>query len=167
QQHNIVSAGPDGGSLVSDSLTTVNQQLSEAKADRIVKEARYKMAQTRNPELLVSVAPGTILGSLRQQQADLMVQKAQLQSKFGPQYPKVQELNQQVASIQSDIDTEITGLTKRFAEEYHTALQTEDLMQSRLDELKKSAFKESESAAQFDILKHNAESSAALYNALQ
>src|SRR6185437_1607527 len=39
QQHNIVSAGPDGGSLVSDSLTTVNQQLSEAKADRIVKEA--------------------------------------------------------------------------------------------------------------------------------
>lgn len=167
QKHNIVSTGTQGGSLVTDSLDTVNQQLSQAKADRIVKEARYKMAQTRNPELLVSVAPGTILSSLRQQQAELMVQKAQLQSKFGPQYPKVQELNKQLASIQTDIDSEITSLTQRFAEEYHTALQTEDLMQARLDTLKKSAYKESESAAQFDILKNNAETSAALYNALQ
>ena len=125
------------------------------------------MAQTRNPELLVSVAPGTILSSLRQQQADLMVQKAQLQSKFGPQYPKVQELNKQLTSVQADIDTEITNLTKRFAEEYHTALQTEDLMQSRLDALKKTAYKENESAAQYDILKHNAESAAELYNALE
>lgn len=166
QEHNIV-AGPQGGSLVTDSLQTVNQQLSEAKADRIVKEARYRMAQTRNPELLVSVAPGTILSSLRQQQADLMVQRAQLQSKFGPEYPKVRELNAQAASIQTDIDTEINNLTKRFAEEYNTALQTEDLIQGRLDALKESAYKENESAAQFDILKHNAESAAELYNALQ
>jgi len=166
QKHNIVSTGEQGGSLVTDSLETVNQQLSQAKADRIVKEARYKMAQTRNPELLVSVAPGTILSSLRQQQADLMVQRAQLQSKFGSQYPKVRELNQQLASVQEDIDAEITNLTKRFAEEYHTALQTEDLMQSRLDALKKAAYQENESAAQYDILKHNAESASELYSAL-
>lgn len=167
QKHNIVSAGPQGGSLVLDSLETVNQQLAEAKADRIVKEARYKMAQTRNPELLVSVAPGTILGSLRQQQADMMVQRAQLQSKFGPDYPKVQELNRQLSSVQSDIDTEITNLTKRFAEEYHTALQTENLLQSRLDALKKTAYKENQSAAQFAILKHNAEAAGELYSALE
>src|SRR6185437_13745147 len=107
-----------------------------------------------------------ILSSLRQQQADLMVQRAQLQSKFGPQYPKVRELNQQLASVQADIDAEITNLTKRFAEEYNTALRTEDLMQARLDALKKTAYQENESAAQYDILKHNAESASELYNAL-
>lgn len=167
QKHNIIAAGPQGNSLVLDSLATVNQQLAEAKADRIVKEARYRMAQTRNPELLVSVAPGTILGSLRQQQADMMVQRAQLQSKFGPDYPKVQELNKQLSSVQSDIDTEITNLTKRFAEEYHTALQTETLLQTRLDALKTAAYKENQSAAQFAILKHNTESAGELYSALE
>lgn len=167
QQHNIVATGPQGGSLVMDSLQTANQQLAEAKADRIVKEARYKMAQTRNPELLVSVAPGTILSSLRQQQADMMIQKAQLRSKFGPDYPKVQELSKQLGSVQSDIDTEITNLTKRFAEEYHTALQTENLLQAHLDTLKKTAYKENQSAAQFAILKHNAESAGELYSALE
>jgi capsular exopolysaccharide synthesis family protein len=167
QKHNLLPTSADGGNLVTDSLTTVNQQLAEAKADRIVKEARYKMAQTRNPELLVSVAPGTILTTLRGQQAELMVQKTELQSKFGPQYPKVVELNKQLGGLQTDIDSEITNLTKRFAEEYNTAQQTEDLMQSRLDSLKQSAYQENESTAQFDILKHGAESSAELYDALE
>jgi polysaccharide biosynthesis transport protein len=167
QQHNLLPTETGGGSLVMDNLGTVNQQLAEAKADRIVKEARYKMAQTRNPDLLTSVAPGTILSSLRQQQAELMGQEAQLRSKFGPQYPKVHELDKQLASIQSDIDTEINNLTARFAEEYNTALQTENLMQSRLDDLKKTAYQENQSAAQFDILKHAAESSAELYDALE
>jgi capsular exopolysaccharide synthesis family protein len=167
QKHNLMPTDSEGGNLVTDSLSTVNQQLAEAKADRIVKEARYKMAQTRNPELLISVAPGTILTSLRQQQADLMVQEAELKAKFGPDYPKTRELNKQMAGLQSDVDTEINNLTKRFAEEYNTAVQTENLMQSRLDVLKSDAYHESESAAQFDILKHAAESSAELYDALQ
>jgi len=167
RKHDIVTTGPEGGSLITDSLSTVNEQLAEAQADRIVKEARYKMALTRNPELLVSVAPGTILGSLRAQQAGLMVEAAQLRSKFGPQYPKVREINKQLASVQADIDTEINSLTKRFAEEYNTAVKTEQLLQARLDNLKQEAYRESASAAQFDILKHSAESAAELYNALQ
>ncbi len=167
QSHNLVPTDTEGGNLVTDDLTTVNQQLAEAKADRIVKEARYKMAQTRNPELLISVAPGTVLASLRQQQADLMVQAAQLKSKFGPQYPKLLEINRQLASVQADVDTEINSLTNRFAEEYHTAVQTETLMQSRLDDLKQAAYRENASAAQFDILKHDAEASSDLYDALE
>jgi capsular exopolysaccharide synthesis family protein len=167
QQHNISPTSEEGSSLVTDSLRTVNEQLAEAQADRIVKEARYKMAETRNPELLISVAPGTILSSLRQQQADLMIQEAQLKSKYGSGYPKLRELDKQLTSVQSDIDTEITNLTKRFAEEYNTAVQTEALMQSRLDALKQTAYKENDSAAQFNILKHSAEAASEIYDALQ
>ncbi len=167
RQNNLLTLDAEGGSLLTDSLRTVNQQLAEAKADRIVKEARYKMAQTRNPDLLISVAPGTVLGSLREQQANLMVQAAQLKAKFGPDYPKVRELDKQLASVQGDIDTEINNLTKRFAEEYNAAVKTESLLQDRLNTTKQDAFKENESAAQFDILKHGAESASELYDGLQ
>jgi uncharacterized protein involved in exopolysaccharide biosynthesis len=167
RQNNLLTLDAGGGSLLTDSLRTVNQQLAEAEADRIVKEARYKMAQTRNPDLLISVAPGTVLGSLRSQQAELMVQAAQLKSKFGPDYPKVRELDKQLISVQADIDTEINDLTKRFAEEYNAAVKTESLLQDRLNKTKQEAFKENESAAQFDILKHGAESASELYDNLQ
>ena len=167
RQNNLLSLDSQGGNLLTDSLRTVNQQLAEAEADRIVKEARYKMAQTRNPDLLISVAPGTVLGGLRGQQADLMVQAAQLKSKFGPDYPKVRELDKQLVSVQADIDAEINNLTKRFAEEYNAAVKTEGLLQERLNTTKQEAFKENESAAQFDILKHGAESASELYDGLQ
>jgi polysaccharide biosynthesis transport protein len=167
QKHNIVPTDATGGNLISDSLSTVNQQLAEAQADRIVKEARYKMAQTRNPELLVSVAPGTILGTLLGQQGQLMIEASQLRSKYGPEYPKVRELNKQLVSVQADINTEINNLTKRFAEEYNTAVQTEQLLQSHLDELKQAGYRASASMAQFDLLKHSAEASSELYDALQ
>jgi polysaccharide biosynthesis transport protein len=167
RQNNLLSIDTEGGSLLTDSLRTVNQQVAEAEADRIVKEARYKMALTRNPDLLISVAPGTVLGSLRSQQAELLVQAAQLKSKFGPDYPKVRELDKQLASVQADIDSEINDLTKRFTEEYNAAVKTESLMQARLNAIKQEAYKENESAAQFDILKHSAESASELYDGLQ
>ena len=167
RQNNLLQLDAQGGNLLTDSLRTVNQQLAEAEADRIVKEARYKMAQTRNPDLLISVAPGTVLGGLRSQQAELMVQAAQLKSKFGPDYPKVRELDKQLTSVQADIDSEINDLTKRFQEEYNAAVKTESLLQERLNTTKQEAFKENESAAQFEILKHGAESASELYDGLQ
>ena len=157
----------EGNSLVTDSLRIVNEQLIQAEADRIVKEARYRLAQTRNPELLVSVAPTTTLVSLRSQQAELLVQAAQLEAKFGSDYPRVREVRAQLATVQTDIDAEINNLLKRFEEEYNAAVKTEGLLKARLDATKQEAFRVSDSAADYGILKHEAEATADLYDALQ
>jgi len=167
REHNLVSLSPEGETLVAEDLRTVNQQLAEAQADRIVKEARFRLAQTRNPELLVSVAPGTTLTSLRQQQSELMVQYAQLESKYGGDWPKVREAKKQLASVQTSIDSEINNLTNRFQEEYNASVKTENLLSGRLDQVKQQAYLASESAAEFEILKHGAESASDLYDALQ
>ena len=165
--NNIIGLNPDGQTLVTDNLQTVNQQLAEAQADRIVKEARYRLAQTRNPELLVSVAPGTTLTALRQQQSELMVQYAQLKSKYGPEWPKVKEAEKQLASVQANIEIEINNLTNRFEEEYNASVKTENLLRDRLDQIKQEAYKANDSAAELEILKHGAESASDLYDALQ
>jgi capsular exopolysaccharide synthesis family protein len=167
KEHNLLMSGSNQGSLLDSDLTTVNQQLAEAKADRIVKQARYQMALTRNPDLLVSVAPNTVLGSLRDQESSLMVQKAQLQSKFGPNYPKLIEVNHQLAAVRKDINREISNLTQRFKVEYEAAVQTQNLLQQRLDRAKAAAYKQNESTAQAQILSHNAEAASALYDTLQ
>ena len=167
REHNLLNVGAQGQSLIDSDLDTVNTQLGEAKADRIVKEARYKMALTRNPDLLVSVAPNPVLTSLRSQEATLMVQQASLQSKFGPNYPQLEEVQRQLAQVRRDINKEITDLTQRFKAEYDAAVQTENLLNERLDTTKQQAFKQNESAAQFEILKHNAETDSDLYDALQ
>lgn len=165
--NNLIGIDSDGNSLVSDTLRIVNEQLNQAQADRIVKEARYRLAQTRNPELLVSVAPTTTLVTLRSQQAQLLVEAAQLKSKYGVDYPRVREVQKQLAAVQSDIDTEINNLLKRFEEEYNAAVKTQALLQDQLDKQKTEAFRVSDSSADYQILKREAESTADLYDALQ
>ncbi len=167
REHNLLSIGQQGTSLVDSDLETVNSQLAQAEADRIVKEARYKMALTRNPDLLVSVAPNTVLTSLRSQEANLLVQQASLQSQFGPRYPKLEEVEHQLKQVRSDINKEITNLTQRFKAEYDAAVQTQNLLEARLDNAKQQAFAQNASSAQFEILKHKAETSSELYDALQ
>lgn len=167
REHNLLSVGQQGSSLVDANLETINSQLAQAEADRIVKEARYKMALTRNPDLLVSVAPNTVLTSLRSQEANLLVQQADLQSRFGPRYPKLEEVRQQLKQVRSDINKEITNLTQRFKAEYDAAVQTQNLLEARLENTKQQAFKQNESSAQFEILKHKAQTSSELYDALQ
>jgi succinoglycan biosynthesis transport protein ExoP len=167
REHNLLSIGQNGGSLVDSDLETINSQLAQAEADRIVKEARYKMALTRNPDLLVSVAPNTVLTSLRSKEADLLVKQATLQSTFGPRYPKLEEVRQQLKQVRGDINKEITNLTQRFKAEYDASVQTQNLLEARLDNIKQQAFKQNESSAQFEILKHKAQTSSELYDALQ
>jgi len=165
--NNLIGIDTEGSNLVTDSLRMVNEQLLQAEADRIVKEARYRLAQTRNPELLVSVAPTTTLLTLRSQQAQLMVEAAQLKGKYGVDYPRVREVEKQLAAVQADIDSEINNLLKRFEEEYNAALKTQELLQDRLAQAKQEAFRVSDSSADYEILKHEAESTAELYDALQ
>lgn len=167
EQHNLLSAGSKDGSLVDSDLSTINQQLAEAKADRIVKQARYQMALTRNPDLLVSVAPNTILASLRQQESSLIVRQAKLKSQFGPNYPKLIEVNHQLASVRKAIKHEISNLTARFKAEYEAAVQTERLLQQRLNKAKQAAYKQNASTAQAQILEHRAQAASALYATLQ
>src|SRR5277367_4562277 len=167
RDNNLIGMDTEGGNLVTDSLRLVNEQLLQAEADRIVKEARYHLAQTRNPELLVSVAPTTTLMTLRSQQAELMVQAADLKAKYGSDYPRVREVNKQLAGVQVDIDDEITNLLKRFEEEYNAAVNTQKLLGERLEQVKQQAFRVSDSFADYEILKHEAESTEELYDALQ
>jgi capsular exopolysaccharide synthesis family protein len=167
RQHNLITTGEDSGSLVDSDLATVNNQLAEAKADRIVKQARYQMALTRNPDLLVSVAPGTVLSSFRSQEANLVAEQTKLQSRFGPNYPKLIEVNHQLATVRKDVEHEISNLTQRFKVEYEAAVQTQNLLQQRLDRIKQAAYQQNESAAQAQILLHKAQAASALYDTLQ
>ena len=55
--------------IVTDKLKGIDEQLTAAESDRIVKEARYRIAGSGNPELIASTVPEPTLQVLRSQQA--------------------------------------------------------------------------------------------------
>jgi succinoglycan biosynthesis transport protein ExoP len=166
KEHNLVG-GDEKDNLTITGLKIINEQLVEAQADQIIKQSRLRLVQSGNPELLMSVAPTPTLQTLRTQETQVNVELAQLTSKYGPGYPKVHELQAQLPTLEKEIASESANVTKRVQEEYQASSSTVQSLQNRLSTETQQAFKLNESAAQYALLRQDAESSRDLYNALQ
>lgn len=165
QKENNILGSDENDNIVVDRLKLLNQQLTEAEADRIVKEARYRLAATSNPELIGALDPNMQI--LRTQEADLKAQLAQFNSKFGSGYPKLRELQAQLSRLDTDIASEVTNVAKRMEEEYLSAAKTEAALQGQFNDQKNQAYKLNEHAVEYAVLKHDVESGRELYDTLQ
>ncbi len=153
--------------IVTDKLKQLDEQLTAAQADRVVKEARYRIATSGNPELLVSAAPDPTLQLLRTQEAELRLQFTQLSTKFGNGYPKLAEVTAQVAKVDQAIDVELNKLSERYKNDYLAALNAEKSLRAAFDEQKQKAYDLNYGAAQYAMLKHEVETTRDLYDTLQ
>ena len=162
KKHNLIGTD-EKDNLTTAGLRIINEQLAEAQADQIIKQARLRLVQSSNPELLTSVAPTPTLQSLRSQETQVKVDLGELTSKYGPGYPKVHELQSQFTTLEKAIATESANITRRAREEYDASSSTVNSLQRRLNDQTQQAFKLNESAAQYAILRQDAESSRDLF----
>lgn len=167
QRENNLLGTDESDNIVTDRLKQLNEELTQAEADRIVKEGRYRLARSGNPELIASVVPSTTLQVLRTQEADLKAQYAQTRAKFGNGYPKVRELQSELAHLESAITTEGGNVETRLANEYDAAAKAEAMIRDKFELQKGQAYKLNENVAQYAILKHQVESGQQLYDTLQ
>jgi polysaccharide biosynthesis transport protein len=87
--------------IVTAKLDELNKELTAAENDRIQKESVYTFAASGDPSLFAKVSPeGStgLLGRMRDKEADLDTQYAQLTTQFGSGYPKVVEQSAQTSA---------------------------------------------------------------------
>jgi capsular exopolysaccharide synthesis family protein len=167
QKQNNILGTDENNNIVIDRLRHLNSQLADAEGDRIIKEARYRLASSGNPELVAAVVPSTTLQALRMQEADLKSQYAQLDAKFGSGFPRVQELQAQLKRLDQTIADEVTNVGQRLHDEFLAAEKSESLLRQQFELQRQEAFNLNASAVQFATLKHEVESSQELSDTLQ
>jgi capsular exopolysaccharide synthesis family protein len=179
--------GPGGSTHVPilDSLDSLNQQLTAAEADRISKEAIYRLTQTKDPETVASIAassPGTmgnpaaetavsssaldLLRSFRQQQASLRVTYADMLTKYGPNNQHLIETKSQLDTISAQIAEEVARINERARQEYLFAQHKEDGLRQAFDQARKQASVLNTGAVKLQALTQEAASSRQLYDSL-
>src|SRR5271170_1569999 len=118
-------------------LDELNRALTLAESDRMEKEAFYRLLESGDPDAIASSAGGIedsgaggqsasqLLDSLRARQADLRIQVADLNTQFGPSYPKLVQLNNQLAEIEAQLKAEMKKIASKVKGQYTTALGRE------------------------------------------
>ncbi len=167
QKQRGLIGGDENDNIVTEKLKGIDEQLTSAEADRMVKEARYRIAASGNPELIASMVPEPTLQVLRSQQAELRVEYARLNTKFGAGYPKLAELTSQMTQVEAAINAEVKNLGDRYQNEYLAAANAEKMLRARFEEQKQKAYDLNQGAAQYAILKHEVDATQDLYQTLQ
>ncbi|MGH9649749.1 MAG: GumC family protein, partial [Terriglobales bacterium] len=165
QEHGILGVD-EKQNIITAKLDELNRELTAAEADRIQKEARHRLASSGEADLVARAEANTLLDKLRSQEADLRTQYSQVTTQFGPSYPRVVELRNQLTQIEGAIKDEIRKIAGRIESDYRGAMQREGMLGEALEKQKTLANKLNENAIQYNILKRDVETSRNLYEGL-
>jgi polysaccharide biosynthesis transport protein len=159
-------------------LDELNKALTAAESERMNKEAFYRLMESGDPDAIASSAGGLdgegggsqtasqLLEALRTRQADLKIQIADLSTQFGPAYPKLAQLNNQLKEIEVQLQSEMKKIASKVRGQYMTALQREGMLREALEKQKQAANKLNESAIEYSLLKRDLETNRQLYEGL-
>jgi len=173
-------AGAGIYSSVLDRLQQATAALTQAESSRILKRAIYEAAKSGDPELISglagnSSAPGlsaglanslTLIQNLRLQQATLQGQFDELSAKFGPAYPKLDEIRGNLAALDKAIKDESARIEERAESDYEVSEKVEAGARDTFNQEKQDADKLNDKAIEYMIVRQEAEQSRGLYETL-
>ncbi|MBA4094608.1 MAG: protein-tyrosine kinase, partial [Candidatus Accumulibacter sp.] len=123
-RHRLVSA--QGATIAEQEVSTLNQQLAEARANLAERRGRLGAAQAQltrgggGADTGAALGSGTI-GSLRAQEAVTSAELAQLSVRYGPLHPQRRELETRLADIRQRIQEEVDRILSSLEAEAATA----------------------------------------------
>lgn len=165
RENNLVGLDDKSNTIVAK-LDDLNREATAAQADRVIKEAQYQLTQAGDWDSLPELSANSLIQDFRRQEADIKRQLAQATVQFGPSYPKVIELNQQLLDIQATIKGELDRIVARKASEYRAAVARERMLQSALNSQKQEVGSLNEKAIEYFALKREADTNRNLYEGL-
>lgn len=183
--------GSEGGSagdgqihsVIIQKLDALNAELTTAEANRIEKEAIYRLVQSGNSDVILDLGNDPLavqsnsmvltqgggvsnLQQLRQQQTALKISMAQASTTYGSNNRHLKEMQTELHAMDEQIHQEIQQIVKRAHGDFQLAQQTEGVIHRRFDQQQAEASKLNEKTVQFAVLSQEAFSRKKLYEDL-
>jgi succinoglycan biosynthesis transport protein ExoP len=127
--------------LITEQISTLNAQLSEARRARTDAEANLAQANRllSSPDKLntaVQVLESDLIQRLREQQSALARREAALTQELGPMHPQILQLREERAKLFADVDAEVRKVIASLENKVDVARRQEALIVDELNALK-------------------------------
>lgn len=151
-------------SIVADDLASLNAALSQATAERIAAESRYREGGRAGAtsEALRNQA----INSLRQRRAEYAAEYQKLMTQFEPEYPAARALKSQIDQLDRSISSEERRVSGSLETDYRGAVERERALQARVEQLKGNYLDLRRRSIQYNIFQQEVDTNRALYEGL-
>ncbi|HEV2424123.1 MAG TPA: polysaccharide biosynthesis tyrosine autokinase [Terriglobia bacterium] len=165
RQNAIVNIG-DKQNVAEEKLSDLDRDLTVAESDRAQKESLYNLVKSDEKQVAF-VAQNDLLQKLEEKYADLKAQYVDVLGQYGPNFPKVVRLRDEVNEMQSLINAERERTVAQIQNDYLAAVGRENLLAAAVNRQKAEVGRLNELLIQRNLLKQEFESNQQLYDSLQ
>jgi succinoglycan biosynthesis transport protein ExoP len=171
EQNDAISL-QDRENIVVQKLTDLNGAVTQAKTDRLQKEALYNQLSSlrSNSSAALDTFPAILSNTFIQQQKSdlqqLQSQYTQLSEKLGDKHPDIIKVRSAIQLGQARLDGEIGKVVQSVKNEYLAALAKENSMVGALNQQKGEALGMNRKAIEYSVLDREVQSSKQIYESL-
>lgn len=166
-EHNLIHTYK--GELTSDQLTHLNNEMVRARAELAVKKARTKQigsninsaqALLSSPDVMKSVT----IRELKKQHVQLLQERSELKSRYGPKHPKIKSINEELEVLREETLSEARNIIEANKKEVLIARARLDALEHGFNNLLQMRAQDSEAMIRLQELMLEAETSRATYD---
>ena len=164
RENSIIDIG-NRQNVMEQRLGSLSQDLTDAQNDLAQKQSLYQLAEA-NPDQVGVLVQDTLLETLQGKLGDLKTQYVNELSQYGPKFPKVLRLHDQIEEVGSLMKQEEKQTLARVQHNYLASLGREKILAAAVDQEKAAIGKASQLLVEDNILKHEFQTNESLYDGL-
>ncbi|MBN2497199.1 MAG: polysaccharide biosynthesis tyrosine autokinase [Deltaproteobacteria bacterium] len=168
-EHKILSVSlEDRQNITSQKLLDLNQTLSKRQTERIALEARRQQVldikEAKQPlDSIDKVLDNKLIQQMKETYFKLKEQRAELNTRYLPEHPKYQAIEQKIKEVRRNMEREIDNVLTSMESEYQAVVSAEKQLVRALAQVKAEALEINKKAIEYRRLKRVADSAAELY----
>jgi exopolysaccharide transport family protein len=159
----------NGGSVVDQQMSAISAQLVAAKSDLAEKQATYShvsaLAREGHAADISEAVSSPLIAQLRNQEADLIRQEADLSSRYGPRNPKMLDMESQKTNLETKINDEVERVVRSVANNVAIAQAQVDSLENSLKQIENQSGTQNQLKVKLAALDSTAASAKSMYEA--
>lgn len=150
-------------SLTTDKLSGLHSQVMKAETERMLKQSVYEEVKQGRVAQLPDSFSDPQTGKLQEELGRLEVQASELSVKYGPENPRVAEVQQKIQTLKAQVKDTRGTLADKLKADYERSVRDELSLKNALAKAKSEAVEQNQNSIQYDILKSQVDTAKQLY----
>ncbi|MEA3275986.1 MAG: polysaccharide biosynthesis tyrosine autokinase [Pseudomonadota bacterium] len=152
--------------ILMQKLKEMSSQLVMAEAQRIEAEAEYQEMAEDDGAGNINVLESPVIQKLKERKAELESEYQEKLRIYKPGYPKMQQLQQQIAEIRQEIAQESASIGNSVRTTFEAKIRQEAKLQMRIGEIKDEILALQDRSTDYQTLKREVDTNRELYDGL-
>jgi succinoglycan biosynthesis transport protein ExoP len=166
RQQELIKVGKEEDGADTQVMQGFTSALTTAQQERIKAESLYNSIQGASIEGLPEVLQSTTIQELKQRKSKLEGEYQENLKVYKPAYPKMQQLQVQIAETQDAIQIELQNIRSAIRARYQAAVAQETALSAKVRESRQGILSEQDRSIQYNILKREVDTNRELFEGL-